>query len=432
MDISTIETALLEQKEEFYSKLKQEYCFRPEEELVNLDSNLAQVVIGIRRSGKTTMCFNVIKKSGINFAYINFDDERFYKAQGEDLNYILESLYKIYGDFNHLFIDEIQNIEEWYLFVNRLLRTGMHILVTGSNAKLLSGELATHLTGRHMKTELYPFSFSEYCEYKNLSTSHGTTKEKGLLRANFDSYLQDGGFPEALNEKRKQTYINTLLDSILKKDIEQRYSIKYKTAFENLVNHILNNAPSKLNYSDLQNFFALHSDHTVENYVNYAKNAYLICGLHKYSAKSKIRIRDEKAYAVDVALMNNRENAFAGKNLGWRLETIVYIELLRRCKPLEYDIYYYSETAGEADFVICKGNSVLQIIQVSYDISNPKTLKREINGLILASSKTACNNLLLISNSEEKVLTEANKQINIVPAYAWLLDKKNNKFLIQT
>ena len=177
MDISTIETALLEQKEEFYSKLKQEYCFRPEEELVNLDSNLAQVVIGIRRSGKTTMCFNVIKKSGINFAYINFDDERFYKAQGEDLNYILESLYKIYGDFNHLFIDEIQNIEEWYLFVNRLLRTGMHILVTGSNAKLLSGELATHLTGRHMKTELYPFSFSEYCEYKNLSTSHGTTKE---------------------------------------------------------------------------------------------------------------------------------------------------------------------------------------------------------------------------------------------------------------
>lgn len=341
----------------------------------------------------------------------------------EDLNSILECLYKIYGDFNHLFIDEIQNIDEWYLFVNRLLRTGMHILITGSNAKLLSGELATHLTGRHLKIELFPFSFSEYCSYKNVSTSHGTTKEKGLLRAAFDDYLHEGGFPELLNEKRKQAYINTLVESILKKDIEKRYSVKYKVAFENISNHLLNNAPVKINYNELQKMFALKSDHTAENYVNYAKNAYLICGLHKYSSKRKIRIRDEKAYAVDIALMNNRENALAGANLGWRLETIVYIELLRRYRPQECDVYYYEETSGEADFLICKGNSVQKIIQVSYDISNPKTYKREINGLLLASAKTGCNDLMLITDHDEQSHTTEGKKIDIVSAYAWLVEK---------
>ena len=423
MDIKSIETVLLEQREEFNTCLLEEYCSRAEEELVDLNSKLAQVVIGIRRSGKSTLCFNVIKKSGEKFAYVNFDDERLSEVSAESLNSILECLYKIYGDFNYLFIDEIQNIDEWYLFVNRLLRTGMHVLITGSNAKLLSGELATHLTGRHLRIELFPFSFAEYCDYKKISKFHGTTKEKGFLRAAFDDYLHDGGFPELLNEKRKQAYINTLVDSILKRDIEKRYSVKYKAAFENIANHLLNNAPAKINYNELQTLFSLKSDHTAANYVNYAKNAYLICGLHKYSPKSKIRVRDEKAYAVDVALMNNRENALAGDNLGWRLETIVFIELLRRYRPLECDVYYYDETSGEADFLVCKGNSVQKIIQVSYDISNPKTYKREINGLLLASSKSECNDLLLITDHDEQSCVADGKKIDIIPAYSWLVEK---------
>ncbi|MCR5045631.1 MAG: ATP-binding protein [Treponema sp.] len=421
MDKEVIETVIKEQREEFIHKLKIERCEREEEGLVDLDSPLAQVVIGIRRSGKSTLCFNVIKKSGLKFAYLNFDDERFFGITAQDLNQILECLYKVYGDFNHLFIDEIQNVDEWYLFVNRLLRNEMRVLLTGSNAKLLSGELATHLTGRHLATELFPFSFKEYCDYKKLSTAHGTTKEKGLLQAVFESYLNEGGFPELIDLKRKQAYINALVGNILTKDVEKRYSIKYKAAFENIANHLLNNSPSKINYSGLQNEFGLKSDHTAENYVNFCKNAYLVLGLHKFSPKSKIRIRDEKAYAVDVALMNNRANAFAGENLGWRLETLVYIELLRRYKPQECDVYYYEETAGEADFVVCRGKTVMQIVQVSYDISNPKTLKREIKGLLLASEKTGCKNLLLITNSEEKTLKEDGLEIPIVPAYSWLV-----------
>ncbi len=425
MDIKQLENFLLEQREELLVNLQQDFFTRSEEGLINLDSKLAQVVIGIRRSGKSTLCYNVIKKSGLNFAYVNFDDERFAKITSADLNKIHECLYKIYGDFDHLLIDEIQNIDEWFLFVNRLLRSGMHILITGSNAKLLSGELATHLTGRHMIIELYPFSFKEYCEVKNISIDHSTTKEKGLLSAHFDSYLHEGGFPELLYETRKQSYINTLIGNILNKDIEQRYSIRYKAAFENMVHHILNNAPTKLVYKELQELFGLRSDHTAEKYVKYAKNAYIISGLKKFSYKSKIRLRDEKAYAIDVAFMNDRENAMVGENLGWRLETIVYIELLRRYGPQECDIYYYDETAGEADFVVCRGKTVLQIIQVSYDISNKKTLKREIKGLLLASKATRCDNLLLITDHEEKLLAEEGKTINVVPAYAWLVDKWN-------
>lgn len=425
MTRESIEITLHEQKEEFEAKKNINVCSRADESLINLNSNLAQVVIGIRRSGKSTLCMNVIKKSNINFAYVNFDDERFSSASSEDLNVILECLYKIYGDFNHLFLDEIQNIDSWHLFVNRLLRSGMHLLITGSNAKLLSGELATHLTGRYIQTELFPFSFKEYCQYKKINTSYSTTKEKGLLQAAFEVYLKDGGFPELLEENRKQTYINTLVNNILQNDIENRYSIKYKVAFEQLAHHLLNNAPSTMNYKDLQNTFGFKSDHTVENYVNYCKNAYLICGLHKYSAKSKIRIRDEKTYAVDVALMNNRQNAFAGENFGWRLETIIYIELLRRYKNQGYDIYYYSETSGECDFVICQGKTVYQLIQVSYDISSPKTLKREINGLLLAAKKTGCTNLLLITNYDDYSITKENQNISVISAYSWLVNFQN-------
>ncbi|MBP5705676.1 MAG: ATP-binding protein, partial [Spirochaetales bacterium] len=201
----------------------------------------------------------------------------------------------------------------------------------------------------------------------------------------------------------------------------KRYSIKYKNAFEQMAHHLLNNAPSKINYKELQTTFGLKSDKTAENYVHYLKNTYLIIGLHKFSAKSKIRIRDEKAYAVDVALMNNRNLAFASENLGWKLETIVYIELLRRCSPLEQDVYYYEETAGECDFVVCQGCTVIQLIQVSYDISMPKTRRREIAGLLLASRKTNCDNLLLITNDEEGQEIHDDKTIMIKPAYQWLV-----------
>ena len=421
MDKRTLETILLDQQEELEGKRSLRFCQRKEEDLIDLDSPQAQVVIGVRRSGKSTLCFNALTRKGIKFAYVNFDDERLVQLTGNDLNDVMEVLYKINGDFQYLFIDEIQNIPEWFLFVNRMLRRQLHVIITGSNAKLLSGELATHLTGRHNTITLYPFSFGEYCEAKNVGINSISTKSIAVRRAVFDEYLLQGGFPELLTIKNQRNYISGLVDNILRRDIEQRFKILHTATFENLANHMLNVAPSIAVDRHLQETFGLKSSHTVKNYISYLKQAYLLVGIQKYSFKSKIRISGEKLYPIDVALMNNRENAFAGKNVGWRLETVAFLELMRRYKNNGNDIYYFNERSGECDFVVCNNQKVELAVQVSYDISSPKTKKREINGLLLAARKTGCQNLLLLTDHEYEDLSVDGHRIAIRPVYDYVL-----------
>lgn len=422
INIRTLETILSDQLDELKVRHAAHFCRRKEENKVDLNSPQAQVVIGVRRSGKSTLCHNVLHHAGVKYAYVNFDDERLFNLTSDDLNNILEVLYKIYGDFSHLFMDEIQNIPEWYLFVNRLLRKNMRIIITGSNAKLLSGELATHLTGRHHAIHLYPFSFSEYCEYKQIDTVSRSTKAVAFRRAAFDNYLKEGGFPELQLVSDFRDYIDTLVDNILKRDIEQRFKIAYKTAFEQMAQHLLNTAPTIVNDKSLQELFGFKSVHTSKNYLSYLRQAYLLIGLRQYSSKSRIRIVNEKVYPVDVALMNKREDAFAGENLGWRLETIVYIELLRRYKTIGMDIYYYHDRSGECDFVICQGNVATQLIQVSYDIQNDKNRKREIAGLLLAARKTGCDRLLLLTDHEYADTPHNDHAIVIRPVYDYLCE----------
>ena len=423
VDKRIIEQVLSEQKEEWADLDNIKLCSRKEEGLVDLESNLAQVVIGVRRSGKSTLCYNVLKPYRNELAYVNFDDERFQELTSNDLNTVLEVLYKTYGNFKYLFLDEIQNIEGWQLFVNRLLRLHMHIVITGSNAKLLSGELATHLTGRNEQIELFPFSFAEFCEAKSVDTQSKTTKAEAMRRAAFDEYLKQGGFPELLYKKSKVRYIDNLVSSILQRDIEQRYAIKYREAFEQLAHHLLNIAPVTVVERELAPVVGLKSNHTVSNYVAFLKQAYLLSGLRRYSVKSRQRIRGEKVYPIDVALMDSRVDALVGENLGWRLETVVYIELLRRTRPTERNLCYYKSADGyEADFMICKANRVEAIYQVCYDISKEKTRKRELRGLLAASKETGCNNLYLITDFQREELVLEGKTIQIIPAYEWLLE----------
>lgn len=424
VDKRLIEQVLTEQRQELQALQDVDFCSRREEDEIDLDSRLAQVVIGVRRSGKSTLCYNALKSKNVNFAYVNFDDERFEDMQTSDLNTVLEVLYKIYGDFEYLFLDEIQNIEGWHLFVNRLLRQRMHIIVTGSNAKLLSGELATHLTGRNNQIELFPFSFADWCYCKGVDVKLLTTNAEAARRAAFDEYLRQGGFPELLWEKHSNRYVGKLVNAILKRDIEQRHKIKYTEAFERLTNHLMNVAPVSVVASSLARIVDLKSNHTVDNYVGFLKEAYLMLGLKKFSVKSSQRVRAEKVYPIDVALMDGRQDAFAAENLGWRLETIVYVELLRRNRPIDRDIYYFANASGyEADFVVCRGNRVEEIYQVSYDISNEKTRQRELRGLLAASAETHCDNLYLITDFQREDVSLKGKQIHIVPAYEWLLDK---------
>lgn len=424
MKISDIEKVLLEQQDELEALEGEVLIHRPEEDLINLNSKLAQVVIGVRRSGKSTLCFNALRKAGVHYAYVNFDDERLDELETQDLDNVLQTLYKIYGKFDYLFLDEIQNIDGWPLFVNRLLRQRIHIIITGSNAKLLSTELATHLTGRHHKIELFPFSFKDWCSIKEVDYTRLTTKNKGLLSKAYEEYFRQGGFPELISgEENPKEYISTLIDNIISQDIKKRYKIRNIDALKRLAHHILNETPTLIVKDTLQNIIGIKSERTLGNYLMYLNQTYLISTISKYSSTSRERARNEKSYAIDVAFMDKRENAFSGENLGWRLETIVYLELLRRKAGTENDIYYYQGRSAEADFVVCDGNKTLAVYQVSYDISSDKTRKREIKGCIAGAKATKCDNLFLITDHESEVIEEDGYTIQVIPIWEWLTKK---------
>ena len=424
MEYGKLERIILDQQEELEQFREEKYCQRKEESLIDLGSNLAQVVIGVRRSGKSTLCINALERAGVSYAYVNFDDERLMDINVSDMNTILEMLYKVYGNFTHLMLDEVQNIDGWHLFVNRMLRKKMHVIITGSNAKLLSSELASHLTGRHHQIELLPFSFADFCAYKKIATTPLTTKNRGLLTAAFDEYMRQGGFPELMNEKDTKGYIDALTDNIIQQDIKKRFKIRHIDTLERMANHMLNEAPAKMVKETLGMLFNFSSSHTLGNYLSYLEQTYLISTVSKYSAKSRQRVRNAKYYAIDVAFMNQRKDAFSGDNLGLRLETIVYLELRRRAIYAKQDVYYYDTPRSECDFVVCDGNKTLAAYQVSYDVTSPKTYNRELRGCITGAEGTHTDKLYLLTynDSREPVIKDGHT-IHVMPVWEWLLRK---------
>ncbi len=396
-----------------------------EQDLIELESPLAQVVIGVRRCGKSTMCYQALTEAGVKYAYVNFDDENLALLNASDLNIVLETLYTLYGNFTHLFFDEIQNIEGWHFFVNRLLRRDIKIIITGSNAKLLSSDLATHLTGRHHVINLFPLSFQEYCECKEVDITSPSTEKKALRRHAFNEYQIHGGFPELLNIRDKRAYITDLTNAILQRDIEQRFKVRNAMQFETLANHVMNVAPAIISAEKTAKELGFNSTNTLQNYLGYICKAYLLLNLHKYSPKSRQRLVGEKYYCIDTSLMDKRKDAFSSENYGWRMETIIFIELKRRCLMNGYDIYYMNESGrSECDFIICNGRDTIQAIQVSYNISNPRTLRREINGLITAAKKTKCKDLLLLTESESGNIEQNGLKIQIKPVCEWLVNNQ--------
>ncbi len=414
---------ITEQKEYIKEFKTEKLVSRKEENLFEFDSSLAQVVIGVRRSGKSTICHKVLIEQNIEYAYVNFDDDRMADIRTEDLNTVLSCIYQVYGsDIKYLFIDEIQNVDGWYLFVNRLLRTNVRVFVTGSNAKLLSGELATHLTGRYNEIRLYPFSFSEYCDYHKIDTQSITTKADAERKRAFVEYVNDGGFPEIQNLRNKRVYVQSLIEAIVTKDIQKRFKVRNVDTLRKISHHLINNICQEINYDEISKLLNI-TDNTVRKYVDYLRQAFLIQLLTKYSYKSKERIRNAKSYIIDPGLQNNRDNAFASENIGWRLENIVYIELLRRCSNNFLDIYYYkaNSRSKEVDFVVCNQNKTVELIQVAYDIDNVKTYNREVSSLINASTLLNCDKLSLIAFTNTRDVELKGKIVHIVSATEWLL-----------
>lgn len=426
--MDNIERILRDQREELFSTDFSQFVPRQEEGEIDLDSRLAQIVIGVRRCGKSTLCQKVLLQSNVHFAYVNFDDETLASLQASQLNEVLEMLYRIYGSFTHLFMDEIQNVPSWHLFVNRLLRQGLHLVLTGSDANLLSGELSTHLTGRYNEIRLFPFSFAEYCQAKGVDTKALTTKASGLLLHALDTYLMQGGFPETLTMLRQDKYISSLYTAVISKDICQRYKVRYKKTLQQMANTLLDHFCQEVSFKRLQTDYQLSSVHTVMNYVSYLESACLLRLVPKYSFKSIERQTQRKSYAIDNAFVNDHDDALQTDSLGWRLENVIAIELLRRMKYETQQLFYLRQNKSyEVDFCVVDRNHVTSLIQVTYDFSNPKTklYNREIGGLLKGAVATGCSNLTLIMMSGETGdLAIEGKTIHRVLASDWLLSRR--------
>ncbi|OGW46204.1 MAG: hypothetical protein A2Y66_07195 [Nitrospirae bacterium RBG_13_41_22] len=395
---------------------------REQERAVNINSRLVQIITGIRRSGKSTLGHRVL--AGTNYGYVNFDDERLTGLDAGSLNQLLEALYSVYGEFTHLLLDEIQNVDSWHLFVNRLLRNNIKIILTGSNAKLLSRESASQLTGRYSTIELFPFSFCEFLNSKGVKIIKSiTAREKGILFNHFNEYMKAGGFPEVLAGEDKKIYLSNLFEAIITRDIIYRYNIRNVRTLKEMAILLSGTFASEISYNRLKNIFALGSENTVKNYVSYFEEAWLFLSLPKFSFMKQESLRYRKIYLIDPGFTVISGENFS-VNSGRLLENIVFLQLLRDARKLDYEVYYYKKNC-EVDFVIYQKRKVIELIQVTISLEDSKTLKREVRSLITASHDLNATKLTIISLREERELTAEGLKIKVKPVVDWIMERCN-------
>ena len=367
-----------------------------------LSSKQIKLITGPRRSGKSTQALMLLKNR--NFAYLNFDDGKLLNAWDEDL--VTETLLQVYPGFEFLMLDEIQNLEGWDLWVSKLYRQGINMVITGSNAKLLSSEMATLLTGRYLQIEMLPFSLKEFCEWKNSADT-----------AVINDYLHNGGYPETLQSRElTQGYLSTLFDSTIWKDITQRHKVRNVEDLNNLAMYLLSNFSNPLSVNELAEAIGMSSVTTTKKFMGYLHEPYLFYYLPRYNNKLKLMNKaPQKTYVIDNGFVTAK--AFmVSENLGKLLENQVFIELLRRGYSTETTLFYYrSRNDKETDFVTRKGSHVDSLIQVCYDLSNERAMKREIDSIVECAGELNCQNLVIVTMNEERTIECNGHQIKVVP-----------------
>ncbi|MGC8656883.1 MAG: ATP-binding protein [Thermoplasmata archaeon] len=383
----------------------------------SLKTGVSYIITGPRRAGKSIFAFQLT--SNENRGYMNFNDERI-SIDSTELNKVIEAIYRVKGNTDLLVFDEIQEVPGWERFISRLIDS-KRVVITGSNARMMSMELATYLTGRHIDNLLLPFSFKEFLLYKGIRTeTNPSTTEKSKIMSMLDEYMHIGGFPLAI--KNGNQFLVDLYKDIVERDVAQRYHIRLTSKLSNAARYLMTNISNDTSYNKLSKMLEIKGKRTVQNWISYMESAYLLFKLERFSFKLKEAIMaPKKIYAIDTGVASTIALHISK---GALMENLVAIELLRRKnyykKAIEIN-YWKDYSHREVDFVLRNKSKVEELIQVTYASEKSELKERETKSLIAASHELKCNNLLIITWDYEGVIKESGKKIKFTPLWKWLL-----------
>jgi len=358
--------------------------------------SFATIITGIRRCGKSTLLLQLLRRDYQDAVYLNFDDIRLSGFETGDLTRLHREIEK--REIKVLFFDEIQIVEGWEKYINQLLREGYRVFITGSNASMLSVELGTHLTGRHLSMELFPFSYSEFIRFKELENGENAVMD----------YLKIGGIPEYV-KTGISVVLNTLVDDILMRDIAVRHSVRDVTSLRQLTAFLITNIGNLVSANKLVGMFDIKSPATFLEYFSFLKDAYLLEFVPMFSHSLKVQARNpKKVYAMDMGLYT--ENSIStSDNMGRRLENLIFLHLRRKYKH----IFYYKDK-GECDFIAMEKSAVKEAIQVCLTV-NDENFDREYNGLLGAMQNLGLKEGCIVTLNQSDMFEKDDMIIKMVP-----------------
>jgi predicted AAA+ superfamily ATPase len=387
---------------------------------IAFETRMNYVFTGLRRAGKSYVLYQIMqqvfKKIGVeHFLMINFEDERLIGVQVGDLQYILDAYRELYDYQPIIFLDEIQNVEYWQKYVRRLADEGYQVFVTGSNAEMLSSEVASTLGGRFINKEILPLSFNEFLQFHGFSVKKTSkmSKERFEIIKHYEDYLKFGGFPELIKVDNKRDFLSSVYQKLFYGDLIARYGISNVNVLNLLVKKLAESVNNETSVNRIKNLIKATGltvgNNTIFEYIRHLESSYLIASISNFYSKFVERESNKKYYFMDTGILN----LFLMKQESKLLENQVYVELRRR----KYEVYFLKRNI-EVDFFVPDENL---LIQVSYSIDDLETKKREVRSLQKAMKEFDIHEALIITHGESDTLEFPEGKITVVPAWQWLL-----------
>jgi uncharacterized protein len=424
MNKDTLKRILLDQRESFDRQFASEKIVVRnglEECRTMLKAPNVLLISGMRRAGKSTFAHLLAGEK--EYAFANFDDERLIGFTADQFQFLIEAFHELYGEPDCFLFDEVQNISGWELFINRI-RPGHRVIVTGSNANLMSSEMATHLTGRYDEWTLYPMSFDEFLRFKGMPIpkSNGfSTLQQSRLKKLFDEFCFSGGIFEGYTFGKE--HLRTLFRSIFTKDVIGRYRISFPAALEELAVTIINSFAQTISLNKIAKRTGLKSPHTIKEYLGYLETTFLFFSVNKFSFRIKEQQASlRKAYCCDNGLVSSMLFETSA-NVGRFLENLVAIELRRR-ERTNGSFYYWDDYRHECDFVMKRGKRITEAIQVCNELTE-ENRNREQRGILAAMKEFNLDLGTILTADQEDDFKIDGKRIRVTQVWKWLIENRD-------